>query len=78
MKIVIYAVNTVLATCILFLGWSANDKVVIVAYSLYVVLFALNIMFGLFAQMDSKPVYKYYYLSGGAIALVGIIAQILT
>jgi hypothetical protein len=78
MKATIYLVDIILAAGILYFGWSANDKLVIVAYSLYVVLFALNVMFGLLAQMDDKPVYKHYYVASVVLALVGIISQMIS
>jgi hypothetical protein len=57
--------------------YSGSDKTIIISATAFVVLFGLNLLFGLVAQLDKKPFYRYFYYSAlglviGVICLMSI------
>ena len=73
----IYFINTLL---ILFVARyefkSDNDKTIIISSLALAVLLVLNLMFGLFAQLDNKPSYRHFYYSALGIFVSAIILSV--
>jgi hypothetical protein len=69
----IYVVNVCVVAAIIFFEFTSDsDKTIVLAYALYIVLFAMNVMLGLFSHMESKSLYKHYYISAIFLAIAGI------
>jgi hypothetical protein len=74
MEKVIYGVNFILMILIArFEYTSDSDKTIIISSLAFLMLLIFNLMFGLFAQMDRKPIYKHYYYSGLGLFLSALI-----
>ena len=64
MEKVIYGVNAILLFLIARYEYNSDsDKTIIISSIAFVILLGLNLLFGLFAQLDKKPIYRHYYLS---------------
>jgi hypothetical protein len=64
MEKLIYVVNAILLFLIARYEYnSASDKTIIISSIAFATLLGFNLLFGLFAQLDKKPVYRHYYYS---------------
>ena len=69
MEKLVYGVNAILLFLIARFEYnSTSDKTIIISGLAFAVLVGLNLLFGLFAQFDKKPIYRHYYYS--ALGLV--------
>jgi hypothetical protein len=69
MEKIIYGVNVVLMFLIARYELNSDsDKTIVVSSLAFLILVVSNLMLGLFAQFDKKPVYRHFYYS--ALALV--------
>jgi hypothetical protein len=60
----IYGVNAILLFMTArYLYSSDNDKTVIIASLVFLILLVMNLIFGFFAQLDRKLIYRHYYYS---------------
>jgi hypothetical protein len=70
---VIYGVNFILMFLIArYEYYSGNDKTIIVSAVGFLVLLCLNLLFGLVAQLDKRPIYRYFYYSALGL-IIGVI-----
>lgn len=64
MEKLIYGVNAVLLFLIARYEYTSDsDKTIIISSLAFIVLLVLNLIFGVSAQFDKKPVYRHYYYS---------------
>ena len=64
MEKIIYGVNAILMVLIARYEYNSdNDKTIIISSIAFVILLVLNMIFGLFAQLDKKPIYRHFYFS---------------
>ena len=69
----IYSVNALLLFLIALYEYnSRSDKTIIISSFAFVILLGMNLLLGLFAQMDNKPVYRHYYYSALGL-FVGVV-----
>jgi hypothetical protein len=74
MKATIYGVNFILIFLIARFEYnSSSDKTIIISSLGFLVLLLLNIMFGFFAQIENKTIYKHYYYSAVAMVIAAFI-----
>ena len=72
MEKIIYAVNSILAVLIIrFESNSDSDKTIIITSVLYILLVVINLIFGIFSQMDKVKYYKHFYYSS-LLLIVGV------
>ena len=70
MKAIVYLVNSVfLLFIILFEVNSDSDKTIAISSLGFVVLVALNLLFGVFAQIHKNPIWRHYYYSALGLVL---------
>jgi hypothetical protein len=64
MEKLVYGVNAILLFLIARYEYnSSSDKTIIISGLAFVILLGLNLLFGLFAQLDKKTIYRHYYYS---------------
>lgn len=64
MEKLIYGVNAILLLLIVRYEYNSDsDKTIIISSLAFIVLLILNLLFGFFAQLDKKMIYKHYYYS---------------
>ena len=74
----VYIVNAILLILIARYEYNSDsDKTIIISSLALAVLLVFNLMFGLFAQLDKKPIYQHFYYSAlglfvGAILLLSM------
>ena len=69
MEKIIYGLNVILMFLIARYEFNSDsDKTIIISSLAFLILVVFNLLLGLFAQLDKKPVYKHFYYS--ALALV--------
>lgn len=78
MEKVIYGVNAILLFLIARYEYTSdNDKTILLSSFGFLIIVILNFIFGFFAQLDKKPIYKHYYFSAlGLIVSAFIIFSI--
>lgn|GEM_PF-4823851 len=68
----IYVVNLILAVLIISNETgSSSDKTIIITSFLYAGLILINLILGVLAKMDEKPVFRYYFRS--ALLLLAVV-----
>jgi hypothetical protein len=70
----IYFVNAILLVLIARYEYTSDsDKTIIISSLVFAILLVLNLMFGLFAQLDKKPMYRHFYYSALALFVSAMI-----
>ena len=74
MEKVVYGFNTILMFLIARYEYNSDsDKTIIISSLSYLVLLIFNLLFGFFAQMDKKPIYRHYYYSALGLIVSALI-----
>ena len=74
MENLIYGVNAILLFLIARYEYNSDsDKSIIISSIAFVTLLGVNLLFGLFARIDKKPIYRHYYYSALGLFLSVVI-----
>ncbi|HYI76888.1 MAG TPA: hypothetical protein VEW65_04660 [Chryseolinea sp.] len=74
MEKLIYGVNAILLFFIARYEYNSDsDKSIIISSIAFVALLGVNLLFGLFAHFDNKPIYRHYYYSAVGLFLSVVI-----
>jgi magnesium-transporting ATPase (P-type) len=76
MEKLIYGLNAILLLLIALYEYNSDsDKSIILSSIAFVILFGINLLLGLSAQFDKKPIYRHYYYSalGLFVSVVGLL-----
>jgi len=74
MEKLIYGVNAILLFFIARYEYNSDsDKSIIISSIAFVALLGVNLLFGLFAHFDKKPIYRHYYYSAVGLFLSVVI-----
>jgi hypothetical protein len=70
----VYVVNLILLFLIARYEYNSDsDKTIIISSLSFAVLLVLNLLFGLFAQLDKKPIYRHFYYSAVGLFVSAIV-----
>jgi hypothetical protein len=74
MEKVIYGVNFLALFLIARYEYNSdNDKTIIISSLAFATLLGLNLLFGFFAQLDKKAIYRHYYYAAFGLLITVVI-----
>jgi len=74
MKKLVYIVNAIIVFLIALYEYNSDsDKTIIISSLALAILWVFNLLFGLFAQLDNRPIYRHYYYSALGLFIIAAI-----
>lgn len=62
MEKLIYGINAILLFLVVRYEYNSDsDKSIIISSLVFIILLAMNLLFGFFAQLDKKAIHKHFY-----------------